>query len=98
MTQSVVVGAGFPLTSGQVGGGINAHTMGNQVVITPSGSGDVTISLMFLISGEKTYETITVNSDVYSQDMPANTTYIEFNIQSVALGAEYLRMEIWQNS
>jgi len=99
MAQSVVVGAGYSLSGAQrVGGGLNAHAMGDEINMNLTGDGSVTVSLMFLINGEKTYETVTVSGDNFSKKMPEGTTYVEFNIQSATEGAEYFRMEILQNS
>jgi len=101
MPSSVVAGTRFFIgnhTEGDPMGGMNAHAVGDEISISVKGGGSVTLSLMFLINNEKTYQTIEVGDQPYLQPTPENTTYMELNIQSIGARAEYIQMEIWQNS
>jgi len=90
----VIVGAGFSVADSQ-SGSMNTHEVGKEITMSLTGKGSVTVSGMFLVKGEKTYENITVDSTGYSKAPPNDTTYMEFNVQEVSTGAEYLRMEVW---
>lgn len=90
----VIVGAGFSVADSK-SGSMNTHEVGNEINMSLTGDGSVTVSSMFLVNGEKTYENITVDSTGYSQVPPDDTTYMEFNVQNVTPGAQYFRMEVW---
>lgn len=101
MSQAVVVGANCSLSTSNSYGSMYSHAMGDfysmQVV---TGEADVTVSLMFLIDGAKTYSTIVVNSTVHTQPIPVGSTYFEFNIQKAMVTGEnaLFNMQVFQNN
>lgn len=101
MSQQVVAGASFILSNSQNYGSINSTAMGDSFSMqVQQGTAEVTVSLMFLINGEKNYSTIIVNSTVHTQPIPAGTTYLEFGIQAATVTGDTVgfRINILQNS
>ena len=101
MSQSVVAGTGFQISNTQCSGGMNAHAMGNSFsMAVQTGEGEVTVSLMFQINGQKEYSTITVTNEVHNQAIPVGATYLEFNLQGGKITSEsaYFRIDIWKNA